>query len=110
MARRIVAVLVVALALALPVLAQAPTTDRDAMVARGRQLFFDRGCVRCHTLGVAGTPIAIDASRMAQKYSETELVRWLRDPASLKAEAHMPALGLSEPDMRAIAAFVAAQQ
>ena len=110
MMKRSVTATALVLALALPVLAQAPTVDRDATIAQGRRLFFDRGCIRCHTLGVAGTPIAIDVSRMAQKYSEADLVRWLRDPTSLKAEAHMPALGLNEADMQAIAAFVAAQK
>lgn len=82
---------------------------RADTVARGERLFSERGCVRCHTVGAAGTPIALDVRSMAAKYSEAELARWIRDPKSMKSTAHMPQPELSDDEIRAIAAFVATQ-
>jgi mono/diheme cytochrome c family protein len=80
---------------------------RDAM-DRGRQVFFTQGCYGCHRLGVAGTPIAHDLSRIGRKYSEADLARWLRDPTSQKPTAHMPRLALTEDEIRVLAAYLAA--
>jgi len=75
--------------------------------AEGRQLFFSQGCYGCHRIGVAGTPIAHDLSHIGAKYTESELARWLRDPASQKPTAHMPRLALQEDEIRALAAYLA---
>jgi mono/diheme cytochrome c family protein len=79
---------------------------RDA-VEPGRAVFFEQGCYGCHRLGAAGTPIAHDLSHVGSKYTEAELVRWLRDPKSQKPTAHMPRLALSEAEIRALAAYLA---
>ncbi len=34
------------------------------------------------------------------------LERWLRDPSAQKPTAHMPRLDLTEPDVRALAAYL----
>jgi cytochrome c553 len=34
-------------------------------------------------------------------------MRWLRDPAQQRPSAHMPALELSDQDIRALAAYLA---
>jgi cbb3-type cytochrome oxidase cytochrome c subunit len=51
-----------------------------------------------------------DLSHVGAKYRPEYLARWLRDPSYLRPSAHMPALELSEADIRALAAFLAAQQ
>jgi cytochrome c553 len=79
---------------------------RDA-AEPGRTVFFSQGCYGCHRLGVAGTPIAHDLSHVGRKYTEAELVQWLRDPKSQKPTAHMPRLALSEAEIRALAAYLA---
>ena len=56
---------------------------------------------------MAGTPIAHDLSHVGRKYTEAELVQWLRDPKSQKPTAHMPRLALSEAEIRALAAYLA---
>jgi cytochrome c oxidase subunit 2 len=38
--------------------------------------------------------------------SPTGLLRWISDPQHVKPGAKMPALGLSAPDFRAIAAYL----
>jgi mono/diheme cytochrome c family protein len=73
----------------------------------GRQLFFSQGCYGCHRVGVAGTPIANDLSHVGAKYTESELAKWLRDPAAQKPRAHMPRLALQEDEIRALAAYLA---
>ena len=75
--------------------------------SEGRQVFFSQGCYGCHRIGVAGTPIAHDLSRIGAKYSESQLASWLRDPASQKPTAHMPRLALNEDEIRALAAYLA---
>jgi cytochrome c553 len=73
----------------------------------GLALFMASGCHGCHTIGAVGTPIAPDLSRIGQRYTETQLARWLRDPAAQKPTAHMPRLELSEADVAALAAYLA---
>ncbi|HSE94886.1 MAG TPA: cytochrome c [Methylomirabilota bacterium] len=81
--------------------------DRAALVARGRALVTDQRCLDCHTVGVVGTPIGPDLARAAGKYREADLARWLRDPAAQAPTRHMPALGLSEAEAQALAAYLA---
>jgi mono/diheme cytochrome c family protein len=76
-------------------------------VEPGRTVFFNQGCYGCHRLGVAGTPIAHDLAHVGSKYSQAQLERWLRDPASQKPTAHMPRLALSEEEIRALARYLA---
>lgn len=81
--------------------------ERAALVAQGQQLFTDKGCYGCHTIGTAGTPIAPDLRRAAARYSEATLARWLRDPAAQEPTRHMPSLQLSEAEANALAAYLA---
>jgi mono/diheme cytochrome c family protein len=79
-----------------------PPTDQP-----GRMIFFSQGCYGCHRIGPAGTPIAHDLSHIGRKYSEAELVRWLREPSAVKAGAHMPRLALTDDEIRALASYLA---
>lgn len=89
--------------------AAASAQDRAAVEA-GRRTFMKQGCYGCHTIGKTGTPISPDLSQGGAKYRAEYLARWLRDPSDVRPSAHMPALELSEDDIRALAAFLAAQQ
>ena len=80
---------------------------REALVAQGRQLFTDKGCYGCHTIGAAGTPIAPDLRRAAARYPEATLARWLRDPSAQEPTRHMPNLQLNEAEANALAAYLA---
>jgi mono/diheme cytochrome c family protein len=79
---------------------------RDAEEA-GQKVFFAQGCYGCHRLGAAGTPIAHDLSHVGRKYTEAQLVQWLRDPKSQKPTAHMPRLALTEDEIKALATYLA---
>jgi mono/diheme cytochrome c family protein len=99
----LIALVVGSLLAATPAAAQSAGDAGDP----GRTIFFAQGCYGCHRLGVAGTPIAHDLSHVGRKYSEAELAKWLRDPASQKPTAHMPRLALSEDEIRALARYLA---
>jgi cytochrome c oxidase subunit II len=83
---------------------------QDSLVDEGRRAFMRNGCHGCHTVGGMGTPIAPDLSRVGAKYRPDYLARWLRDPSYLRPSTHMPAIELTEDDIRSLAAFLAAQQ
>ena len=76
----------------------------------GRRAFVRNGCHGCHTIGALGTPIASDLSHVGARYRAAYLTRWLRDPSDVRPSTHMPALELTEADVEALAAFLAAQQ
>ena len=99
------------IALALVVMAAAPAFGQDpGLVQQGQRAFTTQGCYGCHTIGKMGTPIAPDLSHVGAKYRPGYLARWLRDPSDLRPSTHMPALELSADDIRALAAFLSAQQ
>jgi mono/diheme cytochrome c family protein len=81
--------------------------EGTSLTAQGKRLFVEQGCYGCHTLGKAGTPIALDLSRIGRKYSESDLAKWLKDPSAQKPSAHMPKIQLTEPEVRALAAYLA---
>ena len=80
--------------------------DGGALVARGQIVFRDQGCYGCHTVGVAGTPIAPDLSRIGAKRDQAYLARWLRDPSLQRPTAHMPKIQLTESEVEALASYL----
>jgi len=84
--------------------------EREVLVAQGRQVFGDKGCLDCHTVGAVGTPIAPDLSRVGFRYAESTLARWLRDPSAQRPTRHMPKIELSEAEVEALAAYLASLQ
>jgi len=94
----------VLLAVAGLAVAQSPPSS---VIARGEAAFKNNGCYGCHFIGKFGTPIGPDLSQVGRKYPQEYLARWLRDPAQQRPNAHMPALELTEADVRALAAYLA---
>lgn len=84
--------------------------DQTALIQEGGAAFKRMGCLNCHTVRGAGTPIAPDLSHVGAKYGPVYLERWLRDPRDVRPSGHMPALELTEDDIRALAAYLAAQR
>jgi DnaK suppressor protein len=95
--------LIAATLLATPAVPQEPG---DSLVHRGREAFAANGCYGCHIVGKAGTPIGPELSHVGTRYTPEHLARWLRDPALQRPSTHMPALELSERDIRALAAYL----
>jgi nitric oxide reductase subunit C len=86
------------------------TAQKPELVEAGQRAFMRQGCYGCHTVGKMGTPVANDLTHVGAKYRADYLARWLRDPSYLRPTAHMPALELSEDDIRSLAAFLSAQE
>ena len=84
---------------------QTVAQDTSGSAARGQALFMEKGCYGCHTLGKMGTPIGPDLTRNRTKYRESDLARLLINP-SAQEPRHMPVLGLSEAEARALAAYL----
>ena len=80
--------------------------DGGASAAKGAQVFRDQGCYGCHTVGVTGTPIATDLTRIGAKHDQTYFAQWLRDPSRQKPQQHMPKIALSDGEVRALAAYL----
>jgi cbb3-type cytochrome oxidase cytochrome c subunit len=94
-------------ALALLLGALVAASDGQPTAELGKQQFVNNGCHGCHMVGKMGTPIGPDLSRIGSKYSRAYIERWLRDPAAQRPNAHMPALELTEDQVKALAAFLA---
>jgi cytochrome c2 len=99
--------------------AQPPTFLRVAggEPEEGRSLIYAYGCGTCHTIegvrgarGTVGPPLVDYAERrlLAGILPNTprHLVPWLVDPVAFDPQTGMPAVGLSEPEARHIAAYL----
>ena len=98
--------LLVALALLATAGAVTAQSPSGPSTQRGEAAFKSNGCYGCHMIGKFGTPIGPDLSHVGRKYPPEYLARWLRDPAQQRPSAHMPALELSEADVKALAAYL----
>jgi cytochrome c len=89
----------------------------DADAERGRQLAAQYQCGRCHTIpgvasarGTLAIPLAAFGRRsyIAGHVPNTDalLQRWLIDPPALVPGTTMPAMGVTPPDARDLAAYL----
>lgn len=89
----------------------------DAAVAAGRQLFLDNSCANCHTIrgtnarGTFGPDLTHLMSREtiaagAAKNTRENLVAWIDNPAVFKTGCHMPALKLTEDQVKSVVAYL----
>src|SRR5579885_39678 len=94
-----------------------PPTPKEGMEARGLQLVKDQTCLNCHA--ISGLPghknIGPDLTHIAGRqilvcFNDTttpeNLFRWLKDPASIKPESHMPNFQLSDDSVHALVAYM----
>jgi len=104
--------IVAAVALVMMMLAASLASGQaaGALVEEGRAAFTRVGCSNCHRVRGVGTVMAPDLSRVGAKHDVAYLERWLRDPREVHPSGHMPALELTEDDIKALAAYLAAQR
>jgi cytochrome c oxidase subunit 2 len=96
---------------------KAPPAEPEGIAAEGKTLFAASACVGCHTIrgvsaGVLGPDLTHFGSRkmmMAGLRPNTpaNVVAWIKDPPALKPGAKMPAVGLTDHQARALAAYLA---
>ncbi len=117
------AVNIVALGL-LGLTVSACTPRRDTVVAvpgghpdRGEQAFVNFGCGSCHAIdgwgkpkGHVGPPLSGIAERtmIAGELPNTpeNMMRWIQNPQAIEPNTAMPNLGVSEPAVRDIVAYL----
>ena len=85
---------------------EAEAQNAPSATEQGAKLYQEKGCYGCHTMGKTGTPIAPDLSKIGAKRERAYLETWLRDPSAQRPTAHMPKIQMSEPEAKALAAYL----
>jgi cytochrome c oxidase subunit II len=95
---------------------RAPAVEPTGAAAEGKAIFTRSACVGCHTIrgistGVLGPDLTHFGSRTtvaAGMWPNTldNVAAWVKDPIALKPGVKMPALGLSDEQARAVAAYL----
>jgi cytochrome c oxidase subunit 2 len=96
---------------------KAPPVEAAGAAAAGKTLFAASACVGCHTIkgvsaGVLGPDLTHFGSRRtlaAGMWPNTpeNVAEWVKDPQRLKPGVKMPALGLTDEQAKAVAAYLA---
>jgi cytochrome c oxidase subunit 2 len=93
--------------------AVAPTADTQ----RGHDVFMSSTCVTCHTIRgtQAGSRVGPELTHVGSRRTiaagtlpntREQLMRWVRDPQSIKPGTRMPASRLSDDELRAVVAYL----
>lgn len=95
---------------------QAAPVDATGPAAAGKALFAGSACVGCHTIkgvsaGILGPDLTHFGSRTmlaAGMWPNTpdNVAEWVKDPQRLKPGVKMPALGLTDEQAKAVAAYL----
>jgi cytochrome c2 len=99
-------------------------TPVEGDAARGEEIVGRKGCFVCHEFSGAaradvamepkvaperlsrGILLAPDLRLTRDRFRPDLLARWIQDPSSVRADATMPALGLTEEEARDAAAYI----
>jgi mono/diheme cytochrome c family protein len=77
-------------------------------VEAGRALVEAQGCRDCHRLGGQGALLASDLAGVARRLDAESLRGWLVDPRAMQPGVTMPNPRLSQPEIDAVLAYLAA--
>ncbi len=81
--------------------------DEPRATSRGRILFTERGCSGCHAVRGVGGLVAPDLTHLGSRFTETEVGKFLRDPATHKQIVHTQVLlNLNETELDALSAYL----
>lgn len=91
---------------------EAAEKSSASQVEMGRHLFIAKGCITCHANSKAGSSsdywtIEMGAPNLSNYSANPEvLFMRLKDPSSVKSDAKMPNLDLTEAEIEALVAFI----
>ena len=85
--------------------AAAKPANKEA-ITLGGHLFYEQGCVGCHTLDAKGDAERIGLAGAGQKFRPSKLAEFLRAPEQHHADARMPNFGFTEAESSALEAFL----
>lgn len=84
-----------------------PNADEGAIVKKtNRPALFNQLCIACHTLQGQGGKVGPALDGVGSRRDAAYINKWLHDPASVKADAKMPKLPLSESDITELTAYL----
>ena len=72
----------------------------------GQRLFAQKGCIGCHSVGGKGGKVGPPLDDVTKRRAPDWIVKHFRDPASVSPETVMPKYNFTEPEIRALAAFL----
>ena len=77
------------------------------VVAKGRQLFFEKNCYGCHKIeGLAAGTLGPDLSEVGRKFKVDYLWESIIEPRANIATSFMPKFSLSDDEVRALVVFL----
>jgi ubiquinol-cytochrome c reductase cytochrome b subunit len=80
----------------------------DPLVAQGKAIFNERGCIGCHGMKGMGTAAAPSLVGVTRKYQESQLTVLLRTLNPRMRAGRMPVVDLPPDDMSALLAYLGA--
>lgn len=77
------------------------------LVDLGKRLFSNKyGCNGCHRVGEEGGMVGPALDRAGFRLNPAWVYRWIKYPQAIKPDTRMPNLGVSDPDAKAIVAYL----
>ncbi len=86
----------------------APAGPQNPLIAQGKGMFTERGCVGCHGPSGAGTALAPSLVGVTGKFPQQQLIALLHNPNLRMKAGGMPALDASPKDMSALVSYLGA--
>jgi len=84
-----------------------PTSTGSAVAgAANRPQVFNQLCIACHALGGQGGAVGPSLDLVGSRRDATYINKWLHDPMSMKPDAKMPKLPLTEAQIDELTAFL----
>lgn len=80
-----------------------------SLLARGRAVFEEEGCIGCHKLGGFGGNLGPELDKVGAKRSPEWLAKHLKSPAEVAPGSSMPPVKRSEADITALTLFMLGQ-
>jgi mono/diheme cytochrome c family protein len=83
------------------------SVDLTDPVGAGTSIVEAYNCRQCHLVGGEGKALGPNLKGVTERLDTVSLRQWLRDPASIKWNTPMPNFQLSDPEIEAIASYLA---
>lgn len=87
-----------------------------AVIAQGAKSFKSAGCIACHVMDGKGGKTGPDLTHAGKIANADKIFAYCRDPKKFKKDAAMPAVaksgptGLTDPQLKAVSAFLASKK
>lgn len=90
-----------------PIAVPAGSPGAPAIAGAGnRPQIFNQMCIACHSLGGQGGQVGPTLDMVGARRDAAYINKWLHDPKTVKADAKMPKLPLTDPQIDELTAFL----